>query len=148
MIRISTAALAASLMLAATPAPAATYDLITIGELRAVFQNAGLSVSTTSSNDVMSVGNGFVWVTDCRSDGRCAEINFFNNYADVRPTLAAVNEWNNTKKIPEASLNTDGTLHMEMWMSAIGTTDTNIVDTFRWFEAYAADTTFWGRFIS
>lgn len=148
MFRITAAALAAGLALAAAPATAATYNLITIGELTAVFQSAGVSVSSTSKSDVLRVGNSFVWLTDCRSDGRCAEINLFNNYADVRPTLAAVNQWNNTKKIPEASVNADGTLHMEMWISAIGVTDTNIIDTFGWFQRYSADTDYWGPYMA
>jgi hypothetical protein len=32
---------------------------------------------------------------------------------------------------------------MEMWLSTVGSTDTNIVDMFNWFERYAADTEFW-----
>jgi hypothetical protein len=144
------AALAAGLILTATPAPAANYDLITMAELRAVLQSAGLSVGSTSSAEVLSVGGSgsYVWITDCGPEGRCAEISIFRNYGNVRPTLQKVNEWNNSKKVPEASLNDDGTLHMEMWLSTVGSTDTNIVDMFNWFERYAADTAFWRPYTS
>jgi hypothetical protein len=148
MIRNSTAALIAALTLASTPAPAANFDGISVAELVGVFQSAGVSVSATSKADIIQAGASFVWLTDCQSNGRCAEICIFRNYGDVHPTMQAVNEWNNSKKIPEASLNSDGTLHMEMWISAIGTTDRNIVDTFGWFERYAADTDYWGPYIS
>ncbi|MEQ1928904.1 MAG: hypothetical protein ABL957_00020 [Parvularculaceae bacterium] len=137
----------AAALVSAAPASAAQYNLVTMNELIQILQNAGLSASGTSNSEVLAVGQSFIWLTDCRPDGKCAEINFFRNYGDVRPTLAAVNEWNNTKKIPEASVNTDGTLHMEVWISAIGCTDTNIIDMFGWFERYVADTDFWGPYI-
>ncbi len=145
---IATAILLACLMLAATPAPAATYNQIRMKELISVYRAAGLSVTETSSADVIRVGESYVMLASCRSDGRCAQIGMFRNYSDTRPTMAAINEWNNAKQIPEASMNTNGTLHMEMWISAIGATDTNIVDTFKWFEANAGDLNFWRRFIS
>lgn len=148
MKRLLAAVCAAGMTIAAAPLSAATYNLITMSELIGVFRSAGLSVSTTSQSEVLAVGGSFVWLTDCRPDSRCAEISIFRNYGDVNPTMSAVNEWNNTKKIPEASMNADGTLHMEMWISGVGATDTNIVDTFNWFEAYAADQSFWAPFMT
>ena len=148
MLRKLGAAGLAATFLTAAPAGAAEFNGITMAELTGVFQNAGLSVTGTSNREVIQVGASFVWLTDCNAQtGRCAEVSFFRNYGDVRPTLQAVNEWNNTKKIPEASINSDGTLHMEMWQSALGTSDRNILDTFGWFERYVADTDFWGPYI-
>jgi len=132
---------------AAAPARAAQYDRLSMTQLTGILQSGGFSVGGTSRSDVVAVGGTFIYLTDCGSDGKCAEINFFRNYNDVFPTLQAVNQWNNTKKIPEASVNSNGTLHMEIWMSAIGVTDTALLDTFRWFEKFAADVDFWGPFI-
>lgn len=144
--RFFATAVAVSLV-GAAPASAAQYNRLSMAELIAALQNAGGSVIATTRNDIVQVGSSFIFLTDCGSDGRCAEINFFRNYNDVYPTLQAVNQWNNEKKIPEASVNANGTLHMEMWISAIGVTDAAIVDNFVWFEKYAADTDFWGPFI-
>lgn len=144
--RLFAAAVAVSLV-GAAPASAAQYNRLSMAELTGILQNAGLSVGSTSNSSIVQVGASFVWLTDCGSDGRCAEVNFFRNYNDVYPTLQAVNQWNNERKIPEASVNANGTLHMEMWISAIGVTDTAIVDNFAWFEKYVADTDFWGPFI-
>jgi hypothetical protein len=149
MRKYLTAAFAAITIAAmlATPASAANFAKVTMAELQQVFRAGGYAVSTTGSPEVIVVGDSLVWLTDCGTDGRCAEICFARSYSDVRPTLESVNEWNNTKKIPEASINSDGTLHMEMWMSAVGSTDTNILDTFGWFERYAADP-FWMPYAS
>lgn len=143
---LSAAAIAAALAGGAT-ASAAQYNRISMAELTQIMQATGLSVSSTSNGEVLAVGQSFVWLTDCGSDGKCSEMSFFRNYRDVRPTLAAVNEWNNSRKLPEASLNSDGTLHMEIWLSAIGATDTNILDMLAWFEKYVADVDFWGPYI-
>lgn len=140
------AAVMAGFVLAA-PANAAQYERLSVAELTQILEGAGGTVSSTSKSDILQVGSSFIWLTDCGSDGKCAEICFFRNYNDVFPTLQAVNTWNNTKKIPEASLNSNGTLHMEMWISAIGVTDKALVDNFVWFEKYAADTDYWGPFI-
>lgn len=147
MLKRLFAATAVAVCLAASPASAAQYNRLSIAELTSIVQNAGGSVGATSRSDIVRVGASFIWLTDCGSDGKCAEINFFRNYNDVYPTLQAVNEWNNTKKIPEASVNANGTLHMEMWISAIGITDQALVDNLGWFEKYVADTDFWGPYI-
>lgn len=147
MLRKLFATTAVAVCLAAAPASAAQYNRLSIAELTGILQNAGGSVRATSRNDIVQVGATFIRLTDCGSDAKCAEINFFRNYNDVYPTLQAVNEWNNTKKIPEASVNANGTLHMEMWISAIGITDQALVDNLGWFEKYVADTDFWGPYI-
>jgi hypothetical protein len=139
---------AVAALTAAAPAKAANYNQISMAQLTAVFTSNGVAVRSVSP-DVLQIGGTFVFLTDCGTQaGLCAEISFFRNYRDVRPTLAAVNEWNNKRKIPEASVNSDGTLHMEVWMSAVGATDTGIIDMFRWFESYAADTNFWGPYMT
>lgn len=145
-------ALAAIALLAAasgSTASAETYNRISISQLVAVLQSAGVSVSGTSRSDVVQAASGtYIWATQCDSAGYCSELSFFRNYVDVRPPLSAVNAWNNTRKIPEASINSDGTLHMEMWLSTIGATDTQIRDTLGWFDSTAADRDFWRQWIS
>lgn len=143
MARLVTAALAVGFLWAATPATATTYDRMTVAEVTAVFQSAGFSVSSTSNSAVFIVGGVNVRVVDCKSDGKCTEICFYANLANVQPSAQKVNEWNQTKKIPEASRNADGTLHVEMWLSTIGATDTNIIDMFKWFRENYDDKTFW-----
>ena len=148
MFRLLMAALAAGVIFTASAAQAANYNRMTAGELAAVFRAGGYSVGAVNAQGIMEVGQSFVWITDCNSEGRCSEINFFNNFRDVHPTLQAVNEWNNTKKLPEASVNTDGTLHMEIWLSAIGMTDANLIDSFSWFERYSAVLDFWKPYMT
>lgn len=131
----------------AGPASAETFSKMRISQLQSVLQAGGVSVSTTSRSDVLRAGATFLYLTDCDSAGLCGEINLFRNYNDVFPTLEAVNNWNSTKKIPEASINGNGTLHMEMWLSTIGATDTIILDTLGWFDRYAGDAEFWGPYI-
>jgi opacity protein-like surface antigen len=143
------AAMAATALAAGSSATAAAYNKISFSQLVASLQSAGVSVSGTSRSDVVQVGSGtYIWVTQCDSAGYCTEVNFFRNYVDVRPSLSAVNAWNNTKKIPEASINSDGTLHMEMWLSAVGVTDTQLRDTLSWFDSTVADLDYWRPWIS
>lgn len=143
------AAAAVAIAVLSSSASAATYNKISYSQLVALLQSAGVAVGSTSRSDVVQVGSGtYIWVTQCDSAGYCAELSLFRNYVDVRPPLSAVNNWNNTRKIPEASLNSDGTLHMEMWLSAIGATDTQIRDTLGWFDSTVADRDFWRQWIS
>lgn len=146
---ILAAAAAVAISAAAAPASAATYNKMSLNQLVAVLQAAGVQVGSTSRSDVVQVGSGtFVLLTQCDDSGYCAEISFFQNFSDCRPPLSAVNTWNNTKKIPEASLNGDGTLHMEMWLSTIGATDSIITDSLGWFDGTVADKDYWGPWIS
>lgn len=145
-MKLSVLAAFAVAALVVAPAQAATFNGITPTQLVYVLQSAGVPVSATSNSQIFRAGNVFVAVSGC-SNGLCREINFFNNFGDVRPTLAAVNAWNNTKKVPEASINTDGTLHMEMWLTANGITDTAILDTFQWFDRYDGDIDFWRAYM-
>lgn len=147
MKNLRVAAIAALSALAASAADAATYNGMTLAELTAALQTGGFPIQNMGDG-VLKAGATFVWLTDCNSQsGKCAEIGFFRDYADVRPTLAAVNQWNNSKKVPEASINSDGSLRMEMWMTALGATDASIVDSLQWYERYAADVEFWKPYI-
>jgi len=138
----------AGALLAAAPQPAgAQYNGVTPAEATSALTYGGVPVRTTSNPNVLAYNGGFLNLTDCNAQGRCTELNFFNNFNDVRPTLEAVNRWNSTKKIPEASVNADGSLHMEVWLSGVGATDAIIVDTVQWFVRYAADIEFWGPYI-
>lgn len=144
MIRTFALSLIGGAILAAAPQPgAAQYSRITIVEAQAALRNAGMTASTTENPSVLRVEGGFIFLTDCNAAGRCAEIKLFNNFVDVRPTLEAVNRWNYSTKIPEASINADGSLHMELWLSGIGLTDALLVDTTKWFARYVADAEFW-----
>lgn len=148
--RLNTMALAAIVAVSFSSAPtyAATYSGITQAELIAVFENAEISVRITGVANVLSVSGSNVELAECNTDGRCNEIKFWATFTDVAPTLGAVNEWNGSMKIPEASRTSGGLLHMEMWMTAIGATDTSIVDTLKWFEAFAAYESFWAPYMS
>ena len=77
----------------------------------------------------------------------CVEIQFSRTFGNVRPTLEAVNRWNSEKKIPEASVTSDGVLHMEMWLSTFGLTDTNFFSSIVWFESSWPDEVFWKPYI-
>lgn len=128
-------------------AHAATYNGVTRGELAGVFQRAGYGVYDTGQSDTLRVSNSLVWIANCNGAGRCSQIRFSQTFNDVRPSLSAVNAWNYSKRIPEASIDGNGYLHMEMWMSSIGATDTSITDTLGWFETYVADVSFWSSYI-
>jgi hypothetical protein len=141
------AAMLSAGLLAADPATAAAYNRITVAELIAVLENGGHAVTSTENSRILQVGATLIVANQCGRDGRCAEIGFVRNYNNVFPSLAAVNEWNQKMKLPEASVNENGGLHMETWITAIGATDASILDTFAWFEKFVADEEFWGPFI-
>ena len=120
---------------------------ITMAELKSMLDAGNVAYEQRRANEI-AVGKNFLYLDQCDGAGRCTEICLYNNYVDVFPTLEAVNAWNNSRKIPEASINSDGTLHMELWLSGVGANGTIIIDTIGWFGAYAADLEFWSKFLS
>jgi hypothetical protein len=131
------AALCAAL---ASPAQAATHNGLTMAELKAVFAANGKETSDIDDATIRITDGPLVSLSDCATDGEktCSEIEISRNYSNVHPTVEALNKWNWTTKIPEASISTDPgddkDLHMEMWVSATGLTDEGLLDTVDWFE--------------
>ena len=119
------------------------YDSITLDELVAVIEGTGLDYSM--NGDMIDVRSGpFIGVTGCNTLGSCTDVMIMLSLEDVTPSLDKVNEWNQTRKIPEASINSDGTLLFEHYMTAKGITSTAIVDTIDWFwKAISDDKDFW-----
>ena len=67
----------------------------------------------------------------------------------MKPTLEAVNKWNFDSKIPEASIDTDGFLHMELWVTTVGMTEQLLVDSIGWFEgALSEGTQYWQPYMT
>jgi hypothetical protein len=136
----------------APPAQAATHNGLTMDELKAVFEAKGQATSDIDDTTIRITDGPLLTLDDCAADGekKCSEIKISRNYSNVHPTVEAINKWNWTTKIPEASIGTDPgddkTLHVEMWVTAVGITDEALTDTVDWFEtAVSGDDTidFW-----
>ena len=121
------------------------YDSITLDELVAVVAGTGLDYNL--NGEMIDIRSGpFIGVTGCNTQGSCTDVMIMLSLEDVTPTLDQVNEWNQTRKIPEASINSDGTLLFEHYMTAKGITSTAIVDTIDWFwKAISDDKEFWSK---
>ena len=141
------AAIAVSVFLtSATSSFAVEYRGITMEQLRSLLDAQGIS-HRMADTDYITTGTGLnIWLTKCNSVNVCGEIRLSRTFRDVRPTLEAVNRWNWTKRVPEASVTDDGKLHMEMWLSATGMTDTIFYDTAAWFENAWRNESFWAPY--
>jgi hypothetical protein len=144
---------AALLVLAATSLSAAAagapqvYTGITKSGLHRLLDAQHLGYA--DKGDYLILDNGLVILaTDCENDKHvCNEIQFSRIFADVRPPVEAVNEWNRSYKIPEASVDKEGRLHLEMWLSAIGMTDVIFFDTLQWFEKAWPSDKYWQAYV-
>jgi hypothetical protein len=109
---------------------------------------SGRNLESRRDGDVVVLETGLmILATDCVGEAkRCNEIRFSRAFANVRPPLEAVNEWNLSYKIPEAAIDGQGRLRLEMWLSAIGMTDTIFFDTLTWFERAWETDNYWRKF--
>lgn len=140
---IGVGVLALSISMFARPSYGQEYSSISFAELTQIVEASGLSYQIT--NGMIDITSGpFVGVTGCNSEGRCTDVLITLIIDDIHPTLEKVNQWNQTRKIPEASRNDDGTLLFESYMTAKGITPTAIMDTVDWFwKAISDDKSFW-----
>lgn len=119
----------------ASPAAAGTYKGLTMAELKGIFAANGKATTDVTSDTIRVTDGPLVLLTQCPEDEtKCYEIQIYRDYSNVHPTADAVNEWNASTSIPEASVDSDKDLHMEYWVSAIGLTDEGLMDDVEWFE--------------
>ena len=131
----------AGVMLACTVAAqsahaADIYNGLTLAQLKTIFVSAGKTISESGSDYIRLSDGPLVQLADCPDDknGVCYEVEFSRTFNNEKPTFEAVNKWNLTTKIPEASVNGNGELHFEMWVTAVGVTDQLLLDTATWFD--------------
>ena len=49
----------------------------------------------------------YVFFMNCSSEGACEDINFYAGFADIKPTMDALNAWNRDKRFGNAYLDAD-----------------------------------------
>ncbi|MFO1186591.1 MAG: YbjN domain-containing protein [Alphaproteobacteria bacterium] len=137
-----------SFMLPSLPvrAEGEVYSGITQDQVAALLSAKGLSARRDEG--LFRLDSGLIiLVTDCFGEqNACHEIRFSRGFNNVRPPLAAVNEWNLRYKIPEAAIDDEGRLRLEMWLSAIGMTEAIFFDTLSWFEGSWDTNDYWRRY--
>jgi hypothetical protein len=123
-------------LLAASQAEATVYNGLTMPQLKAIFAAAGVTTSDIQSGYIRLQNGPVVQLTQCPPDekGLCYEIQIERTFSNVKPTLQAVNQWNQATKIPEASVDDTGYLHLEFWVTTVGMTDQLLIDSVGWFE--------------
>ncbi len=128
----------------ALPAQAKVYDSLSFDDLFDIFDKSGISFGV--KDGWIKILNGpYVGLNGCDNNKNCTDIIITITLTDVFPTLEQVNKWNQVYKIPEASVNSDGTLLLEMYLITDGITDDNILETTRWFwDVVAEEMKFWG----
>ena len=137
----------------ATAANATVYNGLTMAQLKAIFTAAGKSVSEVQPGILRLSQGPLVQLTQCPSNenGTCYEIEIERTFANVKPTLQAVNQWNYNSKIPEASVDSSGNLHFEFWVTTVGMTEQLLLDSIGWFEGAWQDPEgqqFWQPYMS
>jgi len=120
----------------AAPAHATVYNGLTMDQLKAIFAAAGKSVTEIQPGFLRAADGPIIQLTQCPPDekGTCYEIQIARTFSNVKPTLQAVNQWNVNTKIPEASVDDSGHLHMEFWVTTVGMTEQLLLDSIGWFE--------------
>lgn len=123
------------------------YSGITHQQLRSLLD--GKNFRYRLEGDLVVLESGLaILATDCVNDNNaCNEIRFSRSFSNVFPPLDAVNEWNRRFKVPEASIDAEGRLRLEMWLSGIGMTDTIFFDTLGWFERSWDTDGYWRKYL-
>ena len=116
----------------ALPAQAKVYDGLTFEELFDIFDASDMSFGVRDGG-IKILRGPYIALDGCETNDKCTDIVFTITFTDILPTLEQVNKWNQLYKIPEASVNNDGTLLFEMYLVTDGVTDTAILETTRWF---------------
>lgn len=127
------------------------YSGVTFKELSALLTDAGATIETLDTNLLRIADGPIIGLGGCSKGegGKCYEVAILRTFSDVRPTLAAVNKWNYSTTIPEASVNENGNLHLQFWVSGEGLTQRLLLDSIVWFEkAWKSDEaqTFWAPY--
>ncbi|HXZ67986.1 MAG TPA: hypothetical protein VEH07_05305 [Alphaproteobacteria bacterium] len=122
----------------ASQAQATVYNGLTMAQLKSIFAAGGKTATEIQTGYLRLQDGPVVQLTQCPANdpvpGNCYEIQIFRTFSNVKPTLQAVNQWNFNTKIPEASVDSSGNLHMEFWVTTVGMTDQLLLDSIGWFE--------------
>jgi Putative bacterial sensory transduction regulator len=136
-LRILTTAVASAVSFGTAPAAHATdYNGLTMAQLKSIFTAAGQTVTDVQPGFIRITDGPIIQLTQCPAtdNGKCYEIQVTRTFSNVKPTLQAVNQWNYNTKIPEASVDPDGDLHLEFWVTTVGMSDQLLLDSITWFE--------------
>ena len=117
-------------------AHATVYNGLTMPQLKAIFAASGKTATEIQTGYLRLQDGPIVQLTQCpaNENGTCYEIQIERTFSNVKPTLQAVNQWNLNTKIPEASVDSSGNLHMEFWVTTVGMTEQLLLDSIGWFE--------------
>ena len=131
---------------------AAVYNGLTLDQMKSIITSAGASTSDLGDNTVRIADGPLVQLTQCPPEekGVCYEIQIERTFSNVKPPLDAVNKWNSDTKIPEASIDDNGHLHLEFWVTTVGITAPLLIDSIGWFEGAWQDESsqqFWAPYM-
>ena len=134
---------ASTLILVVQMAQAKTYNGLSFDELFDIFDASDMSFGVKDGG-IKILRGPYIALDGCEANDKCTDIVITITFTDILPTLEQVNKWNQVYKIPEASVNDDGTLLFEMYLVTDGVTDTAILETTRWFwNTIANEIKFW-----
>jgi hypothetical protein len=143
-------------VMAASTAPDVTkaqvYNGLTLDQFKGVLTAANASLTDLGQGFFRIKDGPVVQLTQCPTDanGVCYEVQISRTFSNVKPTLDAVNKWNYNYKVPRASIDDGGRLHLDFWVSAVGITPPLLVDSISWFEGAWQDDQaqqFWQPFV-
>ena len=125
----------------ASQAEATVYNGMTMPQLKAIFTAGGKTTTDLQSGFIRVQDGPIIQLTQCpaNENGTCYEIQIFRTFSNVKPTLQAVNQWNYNSKVPEASVDDSGNLHMEFWVTTVGLTEQLLLYSVGWFEGAIND---------
>jgi len=115
--------LAAGALLLALALPAQAQTLITGSDTAEVLNAArgygAATLATQSNGDPVINGkiNGIsyqVFFRNCTANTDCEDLNFYVGFADTKPTLEVINDWNFNKRFSRAYLDQDKDACVEM----------------------------------
>jgi hypothetical protein len=105
-----------ALVLAALPLPTLAQELVDGGDVEVILSIAQAhgeaSLESQSDGDPRISGqiNGLAYqlfFMNCTDGADCEDLNFYAGFADLKPTVDAINDWNRNKRFGNAYLDSD-----------------------------------------
>ncbi len=120
MIRLGLAALAASFLFAGTAHAqmvSAQNPQTIVSALQSAGYRAELDKDTTGDPMIRSSSGGsafYVFFYRCTRNTDCRTVQFYAGFADARPSLSQMNEWNSKNYFGRAYIRDNGSARLEM----------------------------------
>ncbi len=106
----------AALLLALVPAAASGQELVDGGDVETILEiakahgEAELESRTSGDPRISGRINGLgyqLFFMNCTDGKDCEDLNFYAGFADLKPTVDAINDWNRNKRFGNAYLDSD-----------------------------------------